>query len=126
MGRVTAPEGHARTVSVVPGLGLHSRIVIVPWPGPDGTGVDGDGCAVAGGAEGAVGVIPLVPLHAVRTARRNSALVTCDTFCMEHSKKCVQREPVHVGVGWRRPRARMPDIKRKLKQRTSGRQATGR
>src|SRR5262245_4954901 len=86
-GRVGAPPTQSLTISVAPGLGLKSRIVIVPLPGPRGTGVGCEVCAVEGGADGAVGVVPPAPLHAVRPASTISPLVTCDTFCMEHSGK---------------------------------------
>jgi hypothetical protein len=71
------------TVSVVPGLGLNSRMVIVPLPVPDGTGKTG---GEADDADGAVGVIRLGPLQAVKNARRINAAVLSVTFCMVHSE----------------------------------------
>jgi hypothetical protein len=70
-GRVGAPPTQSLTVSVAPRLGLISRIVIVPCPGPDDTGVGSDGCDVAGGAEGAVGALLL--LHPALTTARTAA-----------------------------------------------------
>ena len=85
-GRVGAPPAQSLTVSIAPGLGLNSRIVMVPCPGPRETGVDGDDgdVDVAGGVEGAVWLLLLSQpaLTTASTAARGRMTTLKDKRCI--------------------------------------------